>query len=138
RRGRSSSSWSLPRAISALWVLMILPLASTRKHSVMPLLPPRSTSSPGSSAVILQERRRLASGDGGVSAVLGVTLLHTACITGAKTAPATPPPVEPPPSVRRLPLALSYPIQTAIVTSLVKPTNQASFSSSEVPVLPAT
>jgi hypothetical protein len=55
----------------------------------------------------LHESWRLASGDGGANAVLGATLAHTAWMTGAKIGTATPPPVEPPPSVRRTPSALS-------------------------------
>ena len=57
---------------------------------------------------------------------------------GSKIGTATLPPVAPLPRVRRRPSALSYPTHTATVTSLVKPTNQASFSPSVVPVLPAT
>jgi hypothetical protein len=97
---------------------------------------PRRLTSPESSSTDPHERSRLASGEGGASAVLGATSFQR--MTGSKIGTATPPPVAPPPSVRRLLSALPYPTQTATVTSLVKPTNQASFSSSEVPVLPAT
>src|SRR3954452_25575802 len=105
-----------------------------RKHSV---IPPRCCS-PDSGSTDVQERKRLASAEGGASTALGIPLAHTDRITGSKIGTATPPPVAPPPSVRPLQSALSYPSQTATVTSLVKPTNQASFSSSEVPVFPAT
>src|SRR6476661_2433404 len=116
---------------------MILPLASIRKHSAT-AFPRLVAISPESKSVDLQLSWRFASGDGGASAVFGATLAHTAWMIGSKIGTATPPPVAPPPRVRRLPVALSYPSHTATVTSLVKPTNQASFSSSEVPVLPAT
>src|SRR6516225_3224577 len=112
-------------------------LRSMRKHSVI-ALPTALCTSPDSRSIDLHARWRLASGDGGASATFGATLDHTAWMTGSKIGTATWPPVAPPPSVRRLPSALSYPTQTATVTSLVEPTNQASFSSSEVPVLPAT
>src|SRR5262249_31398282 len=94
--------------------------------------------SPGSAPIDLHDRCRLASSDGGASTVLGATLAQTACMIGSKIGTAVWPPGAPPPSVRRLPLALSEPTHTATVTSLVNPTNQASFSSSLVPVLPAT
>src|SRR6516164_4410236 len=126
-----------PGSKRAIVVSMILPLASMRKHSEI-VIAPRRLTSPESASTDVHERSRLASDEGGASAVLGATSFHTARMTGSKIGTATPPPVAPPPSVRRLPFALSYPIHTATVTSLVKPTNQASFSSSEVPVLPAT
>src|SRR5580704_14936374 len=62
---------------------MILPLASTRKHSVL-TLPPRSFASPDSRSTDLHESWRLASGDGGASAVRGAMLVHAASMTGSK------------------------------------------------------
>ena len=62
---------------------------------------------PESGSVDVQASWRLASGDGGARTVLGATLAQTAWMIGAKIGTAMPPPVEPPPSVRRLPSALS-------------------------------
>src|SRR5262249_28150204 len=116
---------------------MILPLLSNRKHSV-PAVRDRRRLSAGSTSVELHESWRRASGEGGASARLDATWVHTASTIGSNTGTATPPPVDPLPSVPRRPPPLPYPSQTATVTSLVKPTNHASFSSSDVPVLPAT
>src|SRR5262245_66565139 len=89
-----------------------------RKHSVI-ARPPVLCISPDSRSIALHARWRLASGDGGASATFGATLDDTAWITGSKIGTATWPPVAPPPSVRRMRSALSYPILHATVTTLV-------------------
>src|SRR5215831_9578346 len=81
---------------------MICPFRSMRKHSVM-ALPPLTCISPDSRSIDLHARWRLASGDGRARAAFGATLAHTAWITDSKIGTTTWPPVEPPPSVRRLP-----------------------------------
>jgi hypothetical protein len=80
-------------------------LASIRKHSLMDF--PPFWVSPESRSIALHMSWRLASDDGAASAALGATLAHTAWMIGSKIGTATPPPVAPPPSVRRLPVALS-------------------------------
>src|SRR5262249_37892149 len=103
------------------------PLRSMRKHSVI-TLPPALCTSPDSRSIDLHARWRLASGDGGASAVFGATLDHTAWMTGSKIGTATWAPVAPPPRVRRLPTALSVagPNPTGAVVG--ETTKQASLS----------
>jgi hypothetical protein len=82
--GASSSSRFLaffacrlpPGSKRAIVVSMILPLSSMRKHSEVVLVPRRLTS-PESASTDSHERSRLASGEGGASAVLGATSFHT-------------------------------------------------------------
>jgi hypothetical protein len=54
---------------------MILPLASMRKHSEI-VIAPRRLTSPESASTDVHERSRLASGEGGASAVLGATVIN--------------------------------------------------------------
>jgi hypothetical protein len=70
-----------------------------RKHSSIPL--PRCAARK-STSIDLQASWRLASIEGGASAVFGATCAQTAWITASKIGTATWPPVAPPPSVRRL------------------------------------
>src|SRR5262249_18482882 len=87
-------------------VWMFLPWRSPRKHSSNAFAGPLGAP-PDSRSIDWPASWRLASSDGGASATFGATWAHTAWITGSKIGTATWPPVEPPPSVRRLPSALS-------------------------------
>src|SRR5262249_12812673 len=81
------------------------PFASRRRYSTS--IPPLESSRDCRSAPLPTARRLLASADGGLSGVLGTPCAQAAWMIGSQIGTARPPPVVPPPSVRRLPSALS-------------------------------
>src|SRR5262249_2894298 len=102
----SRSSLSRLRETKRYRVSGTLPCSSSRKHSLIPSalrlrLPSDSTPAD------LHESWRLASSDGGASTSFGATCAHTAWSIESNRGPATAPPVEPLPSVRCWPSALS-------------------------------